>query len=509
MNSPMPTARSVGVDAIFQYTGTGVQLFSGMIFYIIIVRLFSTSAVGAIALFLAIVGLFNVVFSFGLGTAAQHFTSYNIGRGDFAAVRKTFYKIVAFSFLLAALGFFTLFILSGNIAFVFLHSYSYTKLVELLSIVLFGNILFGILNGLLLGMQNFRLSALINVAIWIIYYFGSIILALFVRDLNVIILGWATGMFVGVFVLLVSTINMIRRFGGSGKAVQNQTLFKYTLPVLFSSIITYGSVYIDRFVVAGLLNLSALGIYNFALLISSSIGFLAIPFNNILMPKFSEFYAKGSISSIAKNVESSSLLLSSIYIPASLGIAALSPMIIDLLGGKHYMAGTIPLFIVMISSGAFITQNILVQALASVRRTHLFMISSLVALATNIAFSVALIPVFGLIGAALGFSSVFATTFLVLYYFATKEKLASFDTVGMSKVWVASIVMFLIVFALQDKLGHSIYLLPIYILIGSLAYFALARILKFFKLEGREMILSIFPERYRFLKRVLTTLLLT
>ena len=43
---------SIGLDAIFQYTGTGVQFFSGMIFYLIIVRMFSTSTVGAIATFL-------------------------------------------------------------------------------------------------------------------------------------------------------------------------------------------------------------------------------------------------------------------------------------------------------------------------------------------------------------------------------------------------------------------------------------------------------------------------
>lgn len=64
-------SRSIGIDALFQYTGSGVQFFSGMIFYLIIVRMFSTSSVGAIALFLAIIGLFQVVFSFGLGTAAQ------------------------------------------------------------------------------------------------------------------------------------------------------------------------------------------------------------------------------------------------------------------------------------------------------------------------------------------------------------------------------------------------------------------------------------------------------
>ena len=107
------TSRSIGMDAIFQYTGSGVQLFSGAIFYIIIVRLFSTSSVGAIALFLAIVGLFNVIFSFGLGTAAQHFTSYNLCIGNYASVKKTIYKIIFLGFILSIAGFLSLLTVSA------------------------------------------------------------------------------------------------------------------------------------------------------------------------------------------------------------------------------------------------------------------------------------------------------------------------------------------------------------------------------------------------------------
>ena len=83
--STLSHEHSTGIDAIFQFTGSGVQLFSGAIFYVIIVRLFTTTAVGAIAFFLAVVGLFSIVFSFGLGSAAQHFISYHIGKNDFQA----------------------------------------------------------------------------------------------------------------------------------------------------------------------------------------------------------------------------------------------------------------------------------------------------------------------------------------------------------------------------------------------------------------------------------------
>ena len=179
MESLGTSVRSTGLDALFQYTGTGVQLFSGMIFYVIVSRLFSTSGVGVVALFVAIIGLFNVVFSFGLGTAAQHFTSYNLGKGDYPSVRKTIYKIIGYGFALSILGFLALFAMSPLISSIFLHSDNYVGLVRALSIVLLGNILFGILNGAMLGIQNFRLSAILNVVIWALYYFGSLAMAVF------------------------------------------------------------------------------------------------------------------------------------------------------------------------------------------------------------------------------------------------------------------------------------------------------------------------------------------
>lgn len=501
-------ARSIGVDALFQFTGTSVQFFSGMIFYLIIVRLFNTTAVGAIALFLAIVGLFQVVFSFGLGTAAQHFTSYSIGKGDYASASKVFYKIISYGFAVSIAGFFALLLLSPYLSLIFLHSSAYTNLVRLLSVVLLGNILFGILNGTMLGLQNFRLSALINIIIWIFYYFGSIILAYFIHDLDSLILGWTIGIFLGVFVQLALILRLLSRFRGFSKVVSTEALMRYSLPVVLSGLIGYGAAYADRFVVAGLLNLSSLGVYNFALLVSSSIGFLAVPFNNILMPKFSELYGKGQRDVIANHVKASSMLLTSLFVPAALGIAALSPIIMNLLGGPQYLGGAVPLSIVMVLSGLFVSSNILTQAVASVRKTKIFLYSSSIAFGSNILFSYLLIPRFGLVGAAFGFSSVYAGTFFALYYFARREKIASFDMSGTIKIWVAALIMFAIVAMLVDDLGTQIYMLPVYMTIGAFIYLSLARILKLFRKENKELVLSLFPEQYGRIRRIISLLIL-
>ena len=308
---------------------------------------------------------------------------------------------------------------------------------------------------------------------------------------------------------LLVVLASIRKFIDGGNPPSNVNLFRYSLPVLMAGIISVGAASADRFVVSGLLNLSSLGIYNFSLLIATSISFLAAPFNNILMPKFSELFGRGEIGKIAPLTEVSSTMLSYFYVPSALGIAALAPNILYFLGGSQYIGGSMPLRIIMFSTAVFITQNILTQAVASVRRTRIFIYSSGFALASNVIFSILLIPKYGLIGAAIGFSSVYGVTFVILYYFARRETVVKFDIYGLSKVWFIGFAMFSLVAYMSYVFGQSLYLLPVYVLTGAFTFMILSRVVGVFKREDHELILSLFPSNFRFVRRALTLLLLS
>ena len=68
----------VGISAIYQFLGNGVQVVSGSLFYIFAARIFPPSDLGVIALFISIVGLFGIVFTVGLNSAITHFISSNL-----------------------------------------------------------------------------------------------------------------------------------------------------------------------------------------------------------------------------------------------------------------------------------------------------------------------------------------------------------------------------------------------------------------------------------------------
>ncbi len=505
-NAKEKKGHSLGIDAIYQYSGSITRVLAGLLFYIAIDRLFDTTSVGAIALLIAIAGLFNAFFSLGLGAAAQHFISADLGKEDYGSARRTILRIVMLSFVATLAGVAVLEVFSSQISLILFHSIHYVYYVRLTSIVLFTTNLFVIFNGILLGLQKFRASGVITMITWVTYYFVAIILALMVRSLFEVIMGWIIGMFIGLIIESLLIIRSVMPLPHKGAIPDNSTFYGFLLPVFFAGLMSYGSTYSDRFIVAGLLPLSQLGVYNFALLFALTMWLIAAPFNNILMPKFSELFGKGEREKIRGYVQGSILLLSFLYVPIALAIASISPILLDVLGGSKYVEGATPLMVIMFLSALFSPQYVLTQAVVSVRKTYVLLISGSVPLASNVALSILLIPSFGLLGAAIGFSSVYVATFFILLYFSNKEQLVSFEMVGMLKIWAASLVMFGSIYSFSYLTGNQIILAPVYVIIGILVYIGMNRALRTFTGKSKEIVSALFPSHntvYRIFAAVL------
>jgi len=279
------------------------------------------------------------------------------------------------------------------------------------------------------------------------------------------------------------------------------------LPILLSSIIGYGSSYIDKFIVAGLMTLSVLAVYNFALLISSSIGFIIYPLNNIMLPKFSEFYGEGNKETIRERTSTATTVISAIYVPAAIGIAVLSKMIMELLAGTSYEYGYIAVSIVMVTSALFVSSNVMTQLLAAIRRTKVFIVSSAAALASNAIISITLIPRFGIYGAALGYSSVYVSSFIILLYFSNKTGMFKTNLRSLSKIYGSTLIMAIVVLISEYYLGQNLMLLPLYIGIGALVYASLAKVMHILPKEDGIVISAVFPERMKLIQKIISVVM--
>ena len=477
----------------FQYVNSIASVLAGFIFYIYIIHFFSSELVGTVALLLAITSLLNIFFSLGLGNGLQHYISYHMGRKEYGKIREIITKFLLIGLSLGILSLLTLYLTSPIFAVLFFHTFKYILLLKYLGIDLFFMVLSTFLSGILIGLQNFKSQALWNIiGVFVTYSLPVVLLAAF-NDSIFIVIGWAAGYAFSSIAYLLIIMRRLKHMAGNGGGIRISPVFSYAFPIFLSWLIGYGANYVDRFVVSYLLNLSLLGIYNFALLISSAIGFIVSPFLTILLPKLSELYGLNKKDEIRKYVAKGIELLSTIYVPVAMLVAALSSSIILFLSSSTYLPASIPVMIVLVVSSLFVSENILSVSLQGIRQTKIFLITSSLALMSNFIISTLLIPRYQMIGASIGYSSITVVSFFIMYYYARKFEILKFELAKMAKIYVSGFVMFFVIVAFQSMFSYSPLKLLGYIVLGVAIYSGMIKVLKTFNKQDLDFIMLLIP----------------
>jgi len=483
----------IGRSVTYQYLSSIVSVLSGFLFYIYIIRVFSTEVVGVVALLSAIMILFGTVFSVGLNFGVQHFISYYIGQNNLSALRGVVKEVSLLLLLVSIIAIVSMWFSAPAFAYLFFHTYTYLELIRIMGFAIVANVGMSVMGGMVLGLQKFRANALISIASTVILYSVTILLIQLRENPLMVVIGWIVGYSLGTALF---SLRVLRGFRGEASVAEHVPLrivLSYSIPLFFSSLLGYGATYVDRFTVSFFLNLSEMGIYNFSLLIVSALGILIGPFGTILLPKLSEMYGRGDMDSLRLYSSKALELLLALYIPIALIVASISPSILLFLANPSYLPGYIPITLITIINALFISSHILGVSLQAVRKTRLFLLSSSLALISNFIFSILLIPKFGINGAAVGFSSIYVMAFAIRYYYAKKYGTVYFDKAKIAKIIVSGIIMFSVVFALQMHFWYSPLKMFAYIILGFVIYAFLVRVLGTFSAGDIDMFMKILP----------------
>lgn len=471
-----------------------VTLISGFLFYIIIVRMFDISTVGVVSLLNTTTGLFGIIFAFGLGYGLQHYISYFLGKGDYSNIKTLISRFLRITLGITFAAFAFLWLIAPLIASGFFHDQTVTILIRILGFNIASFIMIGIFNKIMLGLQNFKKSASLMAYAGISTYLYALVMAHFQKSPMMIVIGWSIGNVSAAILIGMSVLAESHKIHMVGNPdLRTKRIFMYSFPVFLASIIQFGANYIDRFVLAFFTNLSDVGIYNLATVVATSLAFIVVPINRVLLSKFSEFFSRSGDREVRESVKKSINLVTFLYTPVAIGISSIAPTVMILLGGPAYLPGSLALQIISISSAIFISQNILVMGLSGTRHTNTLVMASAFPLISNLVFSVVLIPVFSILGAAISLGSTNAVSFIVIHYYAKKYTLHNFDIRTIAKIWTASIFMFAIVWAIQSWLGPSFLNLFIFLAAGLLSFLVMIKVLRVLKSEDIDFIFSRVP----------------
>lgn len=475
-------------------------LSASAIFYLALAHLLPVADLGAVVILSAIATVMTVVFSLGTGPAYQHFLSFYIGRSETATVQTLVRSAFFLALILSAASAAATLTLSTGLSDFFFHTRAYSGAIAILAVFAGVQTANSAFQSVLLGLQRFAAYSVVYI-VGAAATYGLALEFFWIRPgVDSIVMGWALGAALACVLYVVTIRKTSSSWSGKGadgrKAAMPslyRNLFAYSLPLLVWSALATGALYVDRLVLASVANLASVGVYNYALLVASGSLVIVNPFAKVLIPKTSKAFGKQSAPEIQALTERAVTLITLIYLPIGLGLAAIGPVVLKYLAGPGFVAASVPLVVLLVIFAAFIPYSILSSVAAGTRRTLAFAKSAGLALGANIVLSVALVPRFGMLGAALGNSSMVWVPFLVFYFELRDTGLVRFDLHSLSRIWLAAGTMSLAVGVPLYLLGYNPVIIPVFVLLGILGFAVLLRALRAIPSEATKTLLQVLP----------------
>ena len=492
-----------------QYAAVISMFIFSTLFYFIIAHLLSTTIVGSISLIYAMISIFSVFFVIGFSAGIEHFVSYHLSRNNYGNVKSLIKKTGTFAIISALIAYIVIFAIAPYIARILFHSLYFVEFIRISGIAISGAILMNIFSSMLLGLKQYRIYSMGYLFVNISSYIIPIALLFIFKTAIYVIIGISIADFInaGVYVsLMLKSYKLLGKSNKMEKIEPFATLIIYSLPLFFSSIMTTSGTYMDRIIVSYFINLSYLGIYNYALVIASVAAVLTMPISNLLIPKLSGYFSMDDRTGFRNTVKMLLNISSLIYIPGAMGIAAVSKITLYIFAGPSYVIAYIPLIIIMFVTSLFIGTVILASAVKSVQKSRIFIFSSGAALLSNIILSIILIPRFNIIGAGIAYSSMTTVNFAIVYSYARKLGISNYDIITVIKIWASSIILFIIIFAAQFLVPYNIFSEILLILAGIAIYLLEIKFMRLIGIPEKKFIISVVPSRFTLIRRLINKL---
>lgn len=418
------------------------------------------------------------------------FIRFFTSKTDKKAISKGFFSIFFFMALFSFLIMSILFIFSTPISLFLFNTAIYFPLIQITSFIIILNVLYTIV---LIYFRIYR-QMLVYACLTIFVSVGQMALAIFL----LVVLGYGIDgvvfsvLFSYLVPLVIALGIIIKQVGFSLPLFSEMPKYlRFSLPLAPSSLIFWITSSSDRYIIGFLLGASSVGVYSAAYNIGYLVYLLVIPLQFILFPQLSKLYDNGEIEEVKTYSSYSLKFFLLISIPSVVGLTVLANQILNLLTTAEFFKGSSVIPLVALSalfSGLF--QIIINISLLYKKTTHNFWIQACSAL-LNLCLNFILIPLIGIIGAAIATLFSFIIMCILAYIVSKKYLRFKIDIPFISKIVLSSILMGLIVLVLKEKI--SVILL---ILIGIVTYFVFCYALKIFNKQE----ISFFKNMIRFSK---------
>jgi O-antigen/teichoic acid export membrane protein len=456
--------QSVGINAIT------------MISFIVLARLISTLEMGIYAVLLLINATCLTFFTW-FPQAVIKFVAENISLGFRSVAAGAFYKALVANVVISAPVAAAIYVGASFLSSHLLGNPALAPLFQILAFDIFISAgLLQILTAALLGLHMFRETAIIGLVVGgVIRQILIISLIIILKSFAGLVIAWVVSDAGTAVIYLVLTV---RALGAPRFDFPLIRLFRYHLPLQLQGITTYAQSWFDRALLLVFVPLATLGIYNAALTAFGVLTGVTTAMTNVLFPAYSSIHEKTEVRvELGRSIRLAARYSSLVLTPLGFGLLATAKPALVLFVGESYVAGSLPL---AIFCGAFAITAFtvaLAPAFLALEETKLFAWINGSGVVISLAVAYSLLPEWGTLGAAAAraFAMIFAAVLTII--FLRRKITLQLDLRTIATHLFAGGTMALVILAVE-LVKYSNLLLPLYVLLGSVVYSILLRLLK-------------------------------
>ncbi len=185
------------------------------------------------------------------------------------------------------------------------------------------------------------------------------------------------------------------------KFIHLRDYIHYGAPLTPNSLIRWITDSSDRYLVGYFINLQAVGIYSASYTIGGLIQMFIGPLQLILLPELTRLYETDNLELLEEYLSHSLKYFLFLTIPAAFGLSILAKPILAILTTPEFISGSIVIPFLAFSylfAGAY---QIIINITLIVKKTKINLITHIVAASANVILNIILIPIIGILGAAI------------------------------------------------------------------------------------------------------------
>ena len=392
------------------FVGTIIGMLLGFVGRVIIVRYTTQTEYGIYALALVLMSIFAMISTLGLGGGVTRQIAYFRGKKDSEKVSGIVKSSIQIAFVASILFSFFLFFLSDIISVKVFHSPELSTPLKIFAIAIPFSVLIVIFTSIFRGFdrvepnvyfQNILRNVLLLPLLGIVILFGLSFLGLLYAYLASIVL-----------TCIAFAVYAAKKLPSSVKGEKNtnagslrKELLLFSLPLLVVSILNMIMHWTDTLMLGYFKTPDIVGLYNVALPIVNLIPVVLTSMLFLYVPIASQLYSQNLMGELRRNYAILTKWMFALTLPLFLIIFLFPETVLNILFGSRYIQAGTALQILALGMfvNTFLGPNGATLIVAG--KTRFLMWTGLIGAIMNIALNIFLIPLFGIVGAAIASAS--------------------------------------------------------------------------------------------------------